>query len=386
MLKKYFVFLILAVLIFINLPKAVSAESAILYFSPSGGTFAQGESFWIDIMVNTKGEKVNAVAAYLNYTQDKLESLGMNTAGSIMTIWAEKSAAGGKIKISGGLPTPGFSGIKKIASIGFKAKSASGSVNLKFSSDSAVLTDVGNKNILSLAASGWGTYTFKAQSATPVPESQPLAILNLKVVEITRNSAIVSWQTDQDSDSVVDYGITTDYLLSTSSSQLIKDHSLTVSGLLPGNLYYFKAKSQTASGVRAETQYSTFATLGYLTEIQILDPETKEPLSGVEVTAGGTDPQTKITNDEGKVFFENLSAGRQKILMEYKDNSYTYQIKVTGENEPQSFQIVFDRQLISINLATAIIFSVVFLALAILILLKLFKSGSHWEGENSGQI
>jgi hypothetical protein len=384
--KKYFVFLILAVSIFINLPKAVSAQSAVLYFSPSDGTFAQGESFWVDIMVNTKGEKVNAVAAYLSYAQDKLEALGVNTAGSIMTIWAEKSVADGKIRISGGLPTPGFSGIQKIASIGFKIKSASGSINLKFSSDSAVLTDVGNKNILSLTASGWGTYTFAAPSAKTAPESQLLTISNLKVTGMTRNSAIVSWQTDQDSDSVIDYGATTDYLLSTSSSNLVKYHSLTVSGLLPGSLYYFKAKSQTASSMRAETQDSTLTTLGYQTEIQILDPEAKEPLSGVEVTAGSADPQTKITDEKGNVLFENLSEGRQKIMMKYKDNSYTYQIKVTGETETQNFKIVFDKQLISISLATGIVFGGVFLILAILILVKLLKSRGYREGENSGQI
>jgi len=386
--KKYFVFLVLAILIFANLPKAVFAQSATLYFSPASGTFTQGESFWVDIMVNTKGEKVNAVAAYLDYAQDKLEALGVNTAGSVMTFWAEKIATAGEIKISGGLPTPGFSGIQKIASIGFKVKASSGSVNLKFRSDSAVMTDIGNKNILSLVASGLGTYSFGAPSgsATPAPGPQALVISNLKADQITRNSAVISWQTNQDSDSVLDYGITTDYLLSNSSSTLVKNHSLAVSGLLPGSLYYFKVKSQTASGARAETQDSTFTTLGYLTEIQILDPKTKEPLPGLAVTTGGVNPQTQTTNNEGKVFFENLSEGRQNIVVEGEKNSFTYQIKVAGKSEPQNFEIIFDKQPISISLLTAIAFSVVFLALAIFLLITLLKPKGRQEIGNNSQL
>lgn len=143
------------------------AQTAILYFSPSSGSFAQGESFWTSIMVNTGGETVNAIGAYLSYPQDKLEPLGVSTEGSIMTIWAEKNATAGKIEISGGLPTPGFYGVRKVADIGFRVKASSGSINLKFNENSVILTDVGNKNIVDLSASGEGKYAIELKTTAP---------------------------------------------------------------------------------------------------------------------------------------------------------------------------------------------------------------------------
>src|SRR3989338_911667 len=180
MLKKYFFFkyfffgaALLTIFVFADLTQVANAQSAILYFSPANASFQQGESFWLNIMVDAKGKNVNAIAAYFAYPEDKLESLGVNTAGSVMSIWSEKNAGSGKVAISGGLPTPGFSGIQKVASVGFKTKVSSGSVSLKFGSDSAVVTDADNKDILSLTLSGAGNYSFKTKSLVPTPTPPP---------------------------------------------------------------------------------------------------------------------------------------------------------------------------------------------------------------------
>ncbi len=80
--KKYFIILLISLsLILVSAPKITQAQTATLYFSPSSGTFSQGESFWLTIMVDTKGVAVNAVAAYFSYPEDKLEALGVSTAG-----------------------------------------------------------------------------------------------------------------------------------------------------------------------------------------------------------------------------------------------------------------------------------------------------------------
>ncbi len=146
MSKKYFVFIFIFAGSICLMPfLALQAQAATLYFSPASGSFEQGSSFWLAIMVNTGGESVNAIGAYLSYPEDKLEPLGVGTTGSVMTLWAEKNMSAGKIDISGGLPTPGFSGVNKVATIGFKVKASSGSVTLQFNENSAVITDVGEE-------------------------------------------------------------------------------------------------------------------------------------------------------------------------------------------------------------------------------------------------
>lgn len=172
MLKKYSVSIFIFISLVCLMPfSAFQAQAATLYFSPASGSYAQGESFWLAIMVNTGSEACNAIGVYLSYPEDKLEPLGISTTGSVMTLWAEKNMSAGKIEISGGLPTPGFSGIKKVAAIGFKVKASSGNVTLQFNENSAVITDVGNKNVLSPANSGEGNYILKPKTIVPVTAS-----------------------------------------------------------------------------------------------------------------------------------------------------------------------------------------------------------------------
>jgi hypothetical protein len=336
-LSYFFVFLlVLAVLSFFQIAQA---QDGILYFSPSKGTFEEGESFWLTIMVDTKGEAVNAVAAYLSYPEDRLEPIGVNTAGSAMTIWAEKGAEGGKVEIAGGKPTPGFSGIKKIASVGFKAKAASGSVNLKFSEDSAVLTDAENKNILNLTSSGQGNYSFKPKSAKALLPSR-LVISEIETKEINQTSAVISWQTDEAADSVVEYGLTSDYGLVISDDKLTEEHSLILFGLNPGTPYHFKIKSQAGSGKVSESEDLTFSTLGYQLEIKILSARDSQPFVGAEVIFPIPEGEiSKITDREGRVVFDNLPSGKTWLSIKYKNTSFSYPLEVLSQEETQKAEI-----------------------------------------------
>jgi hypothetical protein len=337
--KESFILALISALLFI-FPGAVRGQEATLYFSPAGGTYYQGNSFWLNIMVDTKGQAVNAIGAYFSYPEDKLEPLGVNTAGSVMTIWAEKNAAGGKVEISGGLPTPGFSGIQKIASVGFKVKVSSGSANLKFNADSAVLTDADNKNILNLSTSGQGNYKFSAQVTPPSPEpTTPLTIISeVSAASTTQKEATIYWKTDQAADSLIEYGLTADYGFSVSDEKLAKEHSLTITDLLPGIAYYFKIKSQ-AEGKEAATENLIFYTLGYQVEIQALSSADKTPLAEAVIISPGPPEIVKTANQEGKVIFENLPLGIQLISVKYKDASLSYPIEVLDEEGLQSFKV-----------------------------------------------
>lgn len=369
--KKYFTFFILIILSLIISPQIIRAQTATLYFSPSSGTFSQGNSFWLTIMVNTAGQAVNAVAAYLSYPQDKLTALGVDTSGSVMTIWAEKNAGNGKVEIAGGLPTPGFSGIKKIASIGFRANVSSGSVNLKFSEGSAVLTDADNKNILSLAASGQGNYSFKVKVVPPSPPPEIITppaeeeiaapkISEITVGEITRSQVTISWKTDQETDSTIEYGLTPDYGLILTDEKLTKEHSIAVSELSPGTLYHFKVKSKNSTGGQAESEDLTFSTLGYAVEITVLNFADNQPLVEAEIFYPGPPPITKITDQEGKAVFESFSSDEQWVSIKYKDTSLSYLLDISETAELQKFKILF--KVPAPKISPFLVISIVFLA------------------------
>ncbi|TSC75296.1 MAG: fibronectin, type III domain-containing protein [Parcubacteria group bacterium Gr01-1014_30] len=351
MRKKYFLVFISIILTLVFFPQIIWAQSALLYFSPSSGTFTEGQNFWLTIMVDTKGVAVNAVAAYFSYPEDKLTPLGVDTSGSVMTIWAEKSASNGKVEIAGGLVTPGFSGIKKIASVGFRPKVSSGSVNFKFNQDSAVLADADNKNILNLNQSGQGNYSLAPRPTAPAPAPTPQPapapepeprfplISEVELGEITRNEATISWKTDLETDSLIEYGLTADTMLITVADEsLTKEHSLKLSELDPGRLYYFRIRTKTQEGVQGATQAFTFTTLGYVAEIKVFDADTNQPLPEAEVKVALPEEITKITDQEGKVFFDQLPLGEQWISVKYQDVLASYQITVTDQ-EPQSFDI-----------------------------------------------
>ena len=140
---------------------STSADDTILYFEPAQKTLAAGDTFWVDIMINAKNDYINAVAAYIAYSPDEVEILQIKTTESVIPLVVEQNIKDGQVEISGGKPTPGFSGKQKIASIQLRMKSKEGTATLRFSSDSAALTNNESKNILNLESSGQGVYSIQ---------------------------------------------------------------------------------------------------------------------------------------------------------------------------------------------------------------------------------
>lgn len=98
---------------------------ALLYLSPQEGNYKVGDEFSIDVLVNTVGSNVVAVAAYLSYNKDQIEALSIDSSNSIFEMAAEGKInnSDGKIKITLGKPTPGVKVHNgKVATVHFKAK------------------------------------------------------------------------------------------------------------------------------------------------------------------------------------------------------------------------------------------------------------------------
>ncbi|MBE0427110.1 MAG: PKD domain-containing protein [Nitrospirae bacterium] len=114
---------------------------------------------------------------------------------------------------------------------------------------------------------GYDTYNFSGtmssgQAITINAALNPVlpVISNIAVSNITRDSAAITWTTDQPADSLVEYGTTTSYGSSVKDSALITSHSITLANLTPGTTYHFKVTSKNVYGFSSSSGDDTFTT------------------------------------------------------------------------------------------------------------------------------
>lgn len=142
----------------------------------------------------------------------------------------------------------------QIAATAVTAYSDSGlTASTAYSYTVAAYDAAGNVSAQSAVASA----TTNSSSDTQAP-----VISNIGSSQITRNSASISWNTDKDSDSQVEYGTTISYgsLISVNSG-MGPTHSISLTGLVGGTTYHFRVKSKDAAGNLATSADGTFTTL-----------------------------------------------------------------------------------------------------------------------------
>lgn len=103
--------------------------------------------------------------------------------------------------------------------------------------------------------------TYNLDDVSGPPDTQPPVISNVQSSNITTSSAVITWTTDEASNSVVEYGLTTSYGSSSSNSSLVTSHSITLSGLSSNTLYHYRVSSTDASNNTATSGDFTFTTL-----------------------------------------------------------------------------------------------------------------------------
>ncbi|MGV1100979.1 fibronectin type III domain-containing protein [Thiovibrio sp. JS02] len=91
---------------------------------------------------------------------------------------------------------------------------------------------------------------------TPVP----FILANIAASDITGNTAVISWNTDQAADSLVEYGPTTAYGQSVTDGSLVNAHSLALAGLAPATQYHYRVISANSLGERVSSGDYLFTT------------------------------------------------------------------------------------------------------------------------------
>ncbi len=88
-----------------------------------------------------------------------------------------------------------------------------------------------------------------------------IEITGIAVTNITKNSAVVGWQTDMASKSIVLYGLSEDDVSSEERADaLVTEHSLALSSLLSDMTYYYQVRAEDNSGNRGNSDVQTFTT------------------------------------------------------------------------------------------------------------------------------
>ena len=97
--------------------------------------------------------------------------------------------------------------------------------------------------ILSLSLLAFSPMAVAQSTDDEAPE-----ITNVQVSEVTENSVTITWETDEDSDSLVNYGLQPDYGIVRIPVAERTVHSITLDDLEPGRVYYFRVVSADDNG------------------------------------------------------------------------------------------------------------------------------------------
>lgn len=95
-------------------PFPVSA--AILYLAPEIGDYHQGDTFLVDIRLDTEGEYINVADIDLSFPEDSIEVVDFSKGNSVLSLWVEEpnfSNREGKLSFIGGTPG-GYQGLDGI--------------------------------------------------------------------------------------------------------------------------------------------------------------------------------------------------------------------------------------------------------------------------------
>ncbi|MGI8967170.1 MAG: GH25 family lysozyme, partial [Limisphaerales bacterium] len=115
-------------------------------------------------------------------------------------------------------------------------------------------------------------------------------ISGVSAVNISSGGATITWSTDINSDSVVDYGLTTSYGTTVSNGTMVVSHSVNLSGLSASTTYHYRVKSKNGSGQLSTSGDFTFTTLasGQVADI-IIDNNSATVVGTWSTGTGSTD-------------------------------------------------------------------------------------------------
>ena len=115
------------------------------------------------------------------------------------------------------------------------------------------------------------------------PDITPPVIITISITSITVDSALITWTTDEQSSSLVKYGTSSGVYTSQSIGNSGTSHSVQLTGLNPGTIYYLVVNSTDAAGNSAQSSVQVFTTRNVDYPVQF---GTGTPSNGAVIGAG----------------------------------------------------------------------------------------------------
>ncbi len=179
----------------VNIDASKLLSHAEVYFSPRSGSFEEGSTFAVPILLNTKNRSINGLEIRINFDSSKLSIINQTGGVSIIGVWVEppkydntKGTASYVGVIPGGITTA--AGL--VGTITFKAKST-GVATASIASNSKILLNDG-LGTETVAEYGRASYTILAKAPEGVQifsETHPY-----QTDWHTNNSPVLSWVKD----------------------------------------------------------------------------------------------------------------------------------------------------------------------------------------------
>jgi hypothetical protein len=348
--KKIFVFLVIGIAFLSFFSTKTIAAS--IYLSPGAKTVSPGSTFYVSVRENSGSDAVNAVQANLTYPTDQLDFLGVGAGGSAFGIDASSGGSGGSIQIARGSIGQGVTGDRLIATVTFRAKTG-GTASVSVAGGSSLVRGSDQANIFSGGAgatytiSGTATTSGSSQKKSTAPTTvteaavatpKPLQISNVNASNISYKTVTITWNTNQDASTSVEYGLTDKYGLFAESSNSGTNHSISlVSALLtPGTTYHYRVKSIDVDRQEATSTDATFTLRGIDVKVQVTNQQgiTIENSKVSLVTPQKTYTQT--TDSNGVTIFNNVPPTNNTIITDVQGVQTT---KVIAVKEPSAEEI-----------------------------------------------
>lgn len=157
-----------------------AASGPALFITPSSANVLIDNNFSVQLRLDTAGQQVDGVEAFLTYPADKLQYLSMSDSGSAFGLGFPSSGGGGNITVRRTVNpdvSPTVSGDNLlVVTVSFKALTGSGTAAVNYSAQSSVTApSAGNGSVLSSTSGGTYTLTSAPPPSQPPPVSQPPA-------------------------------------------------------------------------------------------------------------------------------------------------------------------------------------------------------------------
>lgn len=139
-------------------------------------------------------------------------------------------------------------------------------------------TDTATNRLWSCVGSNGGTTASCSLPVVAQVDTSAPALSTISASSITRNSATISWTTNEPATTQIQYGLTTAYgSITPLVTTLTTSRTQTLSGLIPGTTYHYRVISKDAAGNTATSGDGVFSTAALSPVVDPLDP-TPEPL------------------------------------------------------------------------------------------------------------